>query len=58
VFGRQIQRLEESGASEADLETVRQRSTLLSIANLVASVLILLCAAVLASMWSKLGGPR
>lgn len=58
VLGRRLQALQESGAGEAELAQARQWSMMASIANLAASILILLCAAVLASLWSKAGGLR
>jgi putative copper resistance protein D len=58
VFGRRLQSLQESGAGEAEIARVRQWSMLLSMATLVASVAILLCAALLGSDWSKAGGLR
>lgn len=54
VFGRRLQALQESGASEAELATARQRSMIASIATLVVSVGILFCAALLSSDWSKM----
>jgi uncharacterized membrane protein len=58
VFGRQLQALQERNAREAEIAAVRARSMLLSMATLVASVTILLCAALLASDWSLSGGLR
>ena len=54
VFGRRLQRLQESDASEEEIAKVRQWSMLASMATLGASVAILLCAALLGSNWSKL----
>ncbi len=54
VFGRRLQALQESGASEAELATARQRSMIASIATLVVSVGILFAAALLSSDWSKM----
>ena len=53
VFGRRLQRLQESNASADEIAKVRQWSMLASMANLAASIAILFCAAVLASTWSK-----
>jgi uncharacterized membrane protein len=58
VFGRQLQALHERNASEAEIAAVRSGSMLLSMATLVASVAILLCAALLGSDWSLGGGLR
>lgn len=58
VFGRRLQQLQESGAGEAELARARQWSTLAAIANLAVAVAILLCAALLASDWSKMGDLR
>ena len=58
VFGRRMQSLQEAGGSESELAKARQWSVLTSIANLAASILILLCAAILASLWSKSGALR
>jgi uncharacterized membrane protein len=54
VFGRRLQRLQEEGASEVQLASARRWSMLASIANLAASIGILLCAALMDSNWSKL----
>lgn len=53
VFGRRLQRLQEEGASEADLASARRWSMLASIATLAASVAILFFAALMGSEWSK-----
>ena len=58
VFGRKLQQLQESNASEAEIAKARQMSMYASIATMVFSVLILLCAAILGSDWSKMGAPR
>ena len=58
VFGRRMQALQESGGSEAELAKARQWSMYASMANLVASIAILLCAAILGSQWALLGGLR
>jgi uncharacterized membrane protein len=57
-LGRRLQRLQESDASEAELAQARMWSMATSMATLAASIAILLCAAVLASLWSKAGGLR
>ncbi|HEY8173712.1 MAG TPA: hypothetical protein VIH21_11555 [Dehalococcoidia bacterium] len=54
VFGRRLQRLQESNASEAELAQARRWSMLASISTLVVSIAILFCAALLGSTWSKL----
>ena len=53
VFGRRLQRLQEAGASEEELGAARRWSVLASMANLAASIAILLCAALLDADWSK-----
>lgn len=53
-FGRRLQALQESGASETEIASARRNSMLTSIATLVASIAILLCAALLGSDWSKM----
>jgi uncharacterized membrane protein len=58
VFGRRLQQLQETGASEAEIAATRRWSMLLSMATLAASIVILLCAALLGSDWSKAGGLR
>jgi uncharacterized membrane protein len=50
-FGR---RLQQSGASEAELASARRWSMIASMLNLAASVVILLIAALMSSDWSKL----
>jgi uncharacterized membrane protein len=57
-LGRRLQRLQETNANEAELAQARMWSMAASMATLVASIAILLCAAVLASLWSKAGGLR
>jgi putative copper export protein len=52
VFGRRLQRLQEEGATEAELAATRRWSMMLSMATLVASMAILFCAALLGSTWS------
>lgn len=46
VFGRQLQRLQESDAPEAAIAAARGRSMLVSVATLVVSIVILLLAAI------------
>ena len=58
VFGRRLQQMQERGASETELAQTRQWSMLLSLATLAASILILLCAAILGSTWSTMGSLR
>ena len=58
VLGRRLQRLQEEGAPEAEVAKTRRLSMWLSAGNLAASIIILLCAAILASDWSKLGALR
>jgi uncharacterized membrane protein len=58
VFGRRLQQLQETGASEAEIAATRRWSMLLSMATLAASIAILLCAALLGSEWSKAGALR
>lgn len=53
VLGRRMLRLQESGAAEAEIAAVRRWSVLASAAILIASIAILLCAALLGSDWSK-----
>lgn len=53
VFGRRLQQLQESGASEDELAKTRWWSMLLSISTLGASLAILFCAALLGSSWSR-----
>ena len=53
VFGRRLQRLQESDAPAEEIAKVRQWSMLASVATIVASVAILFCAALLGSNWSK-----
>lgn len=53
-FGRRLQQLQQSGASEAELAGARRWSMLASMLNLAASVVILLIAAMMSSDWSKL----
>jgi uncharacterized membrane protein len=54
VFGRRLQRLQETGAPEAEIARARTWSMAASMLNLAASVVIVLCATLMASTWSKL----
>ncbi len=54
VFGRRLQRLQEAGAPESEIARVRQWSMITSMLNLLASIVIVLCATLMASDWSKL----
>ena len=54
VFGRRLQRLQESGASEAEVAGVRRWSMMASGLTLLLSLAILFCAALLDSDWSKI----
>jgi uncharacterized membrane protein len=54
LFGRRLQQLQESGASETELAQTRRWSMAASMLNLAASIAILFCAALMASNWSKL----
>jgi uncharacterized membrane protein len=58
VFGRKLQQLQESNASEAEIAKARKTSMYTSIATMVLSVAILLCAAILGSSWSTSGALR
>jgi uncharacterized membrane protein len=58
VLGARLQRLQADDAPAAEIARVRRWSVLASISTLVASILILGCAAVLSSLWSKMGGIR
>jgi uncharacterized membrane protein len=58
VFGRRLQQLQETGASEAEIAATRRWSMLLSMATLAASIAILLFAAILGSEWSVSGSLR
>jgi uncharacterized membrane protein len=53
-FGRRLQQLQESGASEAEIAVQRRWSMAASMLTLAASIAILFCAALMASNWSKL----
>jgi uncharacterized membrane protein len=54
LFGRRLQQLQESGASEGEIAGARRWSMAASMLNLLASLFILLCAALMSSDWSKL----
>lgn len=58
VFGRRLQQLQESNAPEAEIARTRRLSMYASMATLVLSVIILLCAAILGSEWSTAGAIR
>jgi copper resistance protein D len=58
VLGARLQRLQESDAPEEEIARTRQWSMWLSMANLAAGIVILLCAAVLGSAWSTQGSLR
>jgi hypothetical protein len=58
VLGARLQRLQADNAPEAEITKMRRWSVLASIGTLVASILILACAAILGSAWSQLGGVR
>jgi uncharacterized membrane protein len=53
ILGRRLLRLTESGASEAEIAAARRWSLAASVAIFLLSVAILLCAALLASDWTK-----
>jgi uncharacterized membrane protein len=52
-FGRRLQQLQETGAPEAEIASVRRWSMITSMVNLAASIVILLLAALLASQWGR-----
>lgn len=52
VFGRRMRQLQEKGASEEEIGRVRRWSMSASMATLVCSVIILVCAGLLRSDWS------
>ncbi len=58
VFGKRLQDLQERGASEAEIVSVRRWSGLMSMLTLVASIIILFLAALLGSEWSMQGALR
>lgn len=53
-FGRRLQKLRETNASEAEIARARTWSMAASMLNLAASLFILLVAALMSSTWSKL----
>ena len=54
VFGRRMQRLQESGAPEAEMATARRWSVGASMLNLAATLVIILCGALISADWSKI----
>jgi uncharacterized membrane protein len=54
LVGRRLQQLQEAAASESDIANARRWSMAASMLTLLASIAILLCAALMASTWSKL----
>ncbi len=58
VLGRNLQQLQERGATEAEVAKARQFSMMASMATLALSIFILLLAALLASDWSRMGSLR
>jgi len=54
VFGRRLQRLQQEGATEAEIAQARTFSMAASTATLAVSIGILVCAALMDSTWSKL----
>ena len=58
VFGRKLQQLQESNASEAEIAKARQMSRYASMATLVLSIAILFFAALMGSAWTKMGALR
>jgi uncharacterized membrane protein len=52
VLGRRLQRLQESGAPDAEVAAARRWSMAASMLTFVTSLALLLCAALLASDWS------
>jgi uncharacterized membrane protein len=58
VFGRRLQELQESGASEAELAEARRFSMIASIATLALSLGVLFLGALLSSNWVFEGGRR
>lgn len=58
VFGRKLQALQESNASETEIAKARQTSMYASIGTLVLSVAILFFAALLGSDWARIGALR
>lgn len=53
VFGRRLQVLQETGGSEEEIARTRMWSMAASMANIAASIGVLLCAALLASNWGR-----
>jgi uncharacterized membrane protein len=53
LLGRRLLKLQESGAPEDEIAATRRWSMVVSITNLTLSVIILFCAALLGSDWSK-----
>jgi uncharacterized membrane protein len=58
VLGRNLQQLQERGASDVEIARARQFSMMASMGTLGLSILILLLAAMLGSDWSKMGDLR
>ena len=58
ILGRRLERLREDGAPEDEIAKTRRLSMWLSAANLTLSIIILLCAAILGSEWSRMGALR
>jgi copper resistance protein D len=54
LLGRRLLRLQEEGAGEDEIARTRRWSVLASAVVLAASVVILLCAALMSSNWSKM----
>jgi uncharacterized membrane protein len=54
LFGRRLRDLQEANASEEELAKARRWSMAASMSTLAASVVILLCASLMSSNWSKL----
>jgi uncharacterized membrane protein len=54
VFGRRMQRLQAEGASDDQIASARRWSMGASMANLAASIVILVCGVLISSDWSKL----
>ena len=53
LLGRRLLKLQETGASEQEIAATRRWSVIVSATTLTLSVVILLCAALLGSDWSK-----
>ena len=58
VFGRKLRRLQEDDAPEEEIAATRRWSMMVSMANLGLSLAIVLCAALMGSLWSKMGELR